>query len=63
MIVGAWLAPIAVRILVLNASFWNHVATSLPSGWAALNASTPALRIPSCGWVERYQMLASPLAA
>src|SRR5690625_1930396 len=60
MIVGASPAPIAVRILVLNASFWNPVRVSVVSGLASLKASTESVRIPSCGCPVRIQMVASP---
>ena len=55
MIVGAWPAPIAVLIFVLNASFWKVVNWICLSGLAALNRLTVSVRMPSWGWEVRNQ--------
>src|SRR5262245_37718511 len=58
MIVGASLAPIAVLIFVLYASFWNVVALICPSGFFLLNRSTAPCRTPSWGCPFRNQNVA-----
>jgi hypothetical protein len=55
MMVGAWPAPIAVRIFVLYASFSNAVCLIWVSALALLKRSTARVRICSPGAAVRNQ--------
>src|ERR1700712_4828020 len=62
MIVGDFPAPMAVLIFALYASFWNSVYEIVPVGLAASNALTAFSRMLCCGFPDRNQYVALPVA-